>query len=486
MRKALPLSLVALLLPSGIDAQAPRAVARDLALPADSTGALALSSAFRSASDRAMPAVVFIAVEQAAAGLSGEQLEGIPEQWREYFGVEPQNRPRQGTGSGFIIDGQGHIITNTHVVENATSVLVRLADGREYTARVVGTDVSTDIALIRIDPPRGEQLAVAPMGDSDAVQVGDWVLALGSPLGLDFTVTAGIISAKHRQISAAGANLESFIQTDAVINPGNSGGPLVDLSGRVVGVNSAIFGSDRFVGYGFAVPINLVRRVAGDLLEHGYMRRPMIGATVRSVAAVDAEIYRLQEVRGALLAGVARDGPAAKAGLRAGDVVLALNGRPMRDDAHLITTLAEFQPGERVNLDVVRERSRQNFAVQLGEFPRTGTPAVAPMRGSGEAAERDVARILGFSVRDITPRDATRASFAGEGGVVVAGVQPYGAASMAQVRPGMIILAVNGERVRSARQVEDISRRITAGSAVSLLMHDTEFTELVVNYRTRQ
>ncbi|HSJ06376.1 MAG TPA: trypsin-like peptidase domain-containing protein [Longimicrobiales bacterium] len=452
------------------------------AAPSDTATALALSSAFRAAAERTLPAVVFIAVEQTAPMARGDQLETIPEPFRDFFRMpRPDDRPRQGTGSGFIIDAGGHILTNAHVVADASRLTVRLVDGREYTARVVGSDVSTDVAVIRVEPRPGETLPVAPLGDSDALRVGDWVLALGNPLGLDFTVTAGIVSARGRQITGP-TNLESFIQTDAAINPGNSGGPLIDLFGRVVGVNSAIFGSDRFVGYGFAVPIRLARRVASDLLEYGYLRRPQLGAEVRSVLAVDAEVYDLAEVRGALIVALnPPDGPAATAGLRAGDIVLSLDGQPVRDDVHLITSLADLRPGQDVTLGVLRDGGRRDVRVRLGEFER---PA-RPQAGQPEARDQPE-QVLGFTVRDIRPADAQRVGFRGEGGVVVQDVPRFGAAAGAGIQAGTVILAVNGQRVRSAEQVRTIARTIQAGSAVSLVVHRQDVGEMVVNYRTRQ
>jgi serine protease Do len=446
---------------------------------ADTTTAVALSGAFRAAAERTLPSVVFIAVEQTAPRARQDQLEMIPEQFREFFRLPPgENRPRQGTGSGFIIDAQGHILTNTHVVADATRLTVRTMDGREYLATVVGTDVSTDIAVIRIDARSGEPFPIAPLGESEAVRVGDWVLALGNPLGLDFTVTAGIVSAKGRQISG---NLESFIQTDAVINPGNSGGPLIDLFGRVVGVNSAIFGSDRFVGYGFAVPINLARRVAGDLIQYGYLRRPLLGALLAGITAVDAEIYNLPEVRGALISGVTPGGPAARAGVRPGDIVLALNGVPVRDDTHLITSLAEFRPGQRVTLTFRRDGRQQEAAVELGEFTRAPQQAVAPPERTDQPEQ-----VLGFAVRELSSADAQRLAFRGEGGVTVHEVQQFGAAHERGIRRGAILLAINGERVRTPAQVRQLAARIEPGSAVSLLIHDPELGETVVNYRTRR
>jgi serine protease Do len=476
-------AVTGLLLPVSVDAQAnpPAQAPPPPAVVTGSDGALALSAAFRTAAERAMPAVVFVAVEHMAVVASGDQLEQIPEAFRDLFRLPGGDAPRLGRGSGFILDGHGHILTNTHVVADASRLTVRMQDGREYAARVVGSDISTDVAVIRIEPRPGEVLPVADLGDSEILRVGDWVLALGNPLGLDFTVTAGIVSAKGRQITGP-HHLESFIQTDAAINPGNSGGPLIDLAGRVVGVNSAIFGSDRFVGYGFAVPIRLAQRVAADLVEHGYLRRPQLGAEVRAVQAVDAEIYSLQRVAGAIVVALnPPDGPAAAAGLRPGDIVLSMDGQPVGDDVQLITLLAQQQPGQAVALGVLRDGRQQDVRVRLGEFARPPAPrAMAATPPSG--AEH----VLGFAVRDITPADARRLGFRGEGGVVVQELPRHGAAAAAGIQNNAIILAVNGERVRSAAQVRDLARRIQPGSAVSLIMYRSDVGETLVNYRTRQ
>jgi serine protease Do len=469
-----------LLIPQLVAAQAGPPTPPAASAPPDTTAALALSSAFRSASARTLPAVVFIAVEQTVPTARQDQLELIPEQFRDLFRLPPsQQPPRTGRGSGFIIDAQGHILTNTHVVADASRLTVRLLDGREYVAHVVGYDISTDIAVIKVEPRAGEALPVAPLGNSDALRVGDWVMALGNPLGLDFTVTAGIVSAQGRAISGG---LESFIQTDAVINPGNSGGPLIDLSGRVIGINSAIFGSDRFVGYGFAVPVNLARRVTNDLLEYGYMRRPQLGAVVERVTAVEAEIYGLPEVRGAHISGVTPAGPGARAGLRPGDVVLSLDGEPISNDTHLIASLAQLRPGQRIALGVHRGGRQQTITVELGEFDRPPQRAPAAPETTLDRPEQ----VLGFSVRDVRPEDAGRAGYRGEGGAAVRDVVPYGAAHEAQIQPSMIVVAINGQRVRDAEHLRDIARRITPGAAVSLTLHDPELNERVVNYRTRQ
>jgi serine protease Do len=451
---------------------------RGVPAAADTTTAAALSSAFRAAATRTLPAVAFIAVEQVGLAARPDQLDRIPEQFREYFRVPPQDQPREGTGSGFVIDADGHILTNTHVVADATQLTVRLMDGREYSARLVGSDVSTDIAVIKIEARPGEQFPVAELGDSEQLRVGDWVLALGNPLGLDFTVTAGIVSAKGRQISDG---LEDFIQTDAAINPGNSGGPLIDLFGRVVGINSAIFGMNRFVGYGFAVPINLARRVVRDLREFGYLRRPLLGVEIRAVRAVDAELYRLAEVRGVFVAAVTPTGPAGKAGIHAGDVILTLNGADVRDDTHLITALAEGRPGQAVALGVLREGVRKNISVTLGEFPRPAQPVSRPVEPPEEAEQ-----VLGFTVRELTPADSERRGYRGDGGVIVNRVVQFSGAYYTQyVREGAILLALNGKRVRSPADVHAVARDLHAGSAISVVLFDAEYGERVLNFRAR-
>ena len=434
----------------------------------DTATATALSSAFRSAASRVMPAVVFIAVEQRSAH--------VPPQLREFFGGDSPHQP--GTGSGFLIDAQGHILTNNHVVADASRLTVRLTNGREYTARVVGSDVSTDLAVIKIEPRDGERFASASFADSDGVRVGDWVLALGSPLGLEFTVTAGIVSAHGRQISGQ-STLEAYIQTDAAINPGNSGGPLIDLYGRVVGVNSAIFGMDRFVGYGFAVPSNLARRVMGDLLEFGYLRRPRLGVRVVAVQAAEAEVYGLREVRGAFIAAVEPQGPAGRAGVRAGDIILSLNGQPLRNDTDMITRLTDMRPESEVMLGVHREGAVQQIRVRLGEFERP----VAPAPHDAPAAPENAEELLGFSVRELT--DAERERLDLDDGVIVTRSAQYSAAWTNGIRENSVIIAINGKRVDSADDVREVAESVRPGGAVSVTLYNRDYGEFVVVYRTR-
>lgn len=455
----------------------------------DTATAAALSTAFRGAADRALPAVVYVAVEQDArvAQLQGRRppIQAIPEEFRRFFEFgdpegQPDGAPRRGSGSGFIIDASGLIVTNNHVVADASRLTVRLVDGREYNAEVVGTDPNTDIALIRIQPRSGEQLPVVSFGDSDRLQVGDWVLALGNPLGLDFTVTAGIVSAKGRRV-ANELPLESFIQTDAAINMGNSGGPLVDLLGRVMGVNTAIFGGGtRFVGYGFAVPANLVQRVVEDLKEYGYARRPKLGAYVSDVTTADQEVYGLSDLRGADIGSIEPGSPADRAGLRVGDVIVALNGNAVQNSTDLITSLARLQPGEQVRLTIVRDRQRRDVNVTLGEFPRE------QQTSSREAPARNPAEeLLGFTAADLTPRLAQQLQLEQQDGVVVTQVSPGSPALTAGLRPGHILLQINGQPVRTAQDVARAAGALEPGAVVSLRLRDRQLGETIVNYRTR-
>ncbi|NJD09936.1 MAG: Do family serine endopeptidase [Gemmatimonadetes bacterium] len=453
----------------------------------DTTTAFRLSNTFRAAADRALPAVVAIqVVAQPQLRTRGQAPEQVPEQFRRFFeqfgfgNPDPSEMPPQrGLGSGFIIDESGHIMTNHHVVNGATRITVRTLDGRDYDAKLVGSDPNTDVAIIKIEPRRGERLPVSDLGDSDATRVGDWVLALGNPLGFNFTVTAGIVSAKGRQLERNNEQaLEAYIQTDAAINPGNSGGPLVDLFGRVVAVNTAIQGP-QFIGYGFSVPIDLARRVADDLIKQGYVRRPRIGVRISPLSDADAEVYGLSQVKGALVRSVEQGQPAERAGIRPGDVVLALNGRPIEDATDLTTSLARLQPGENVQLTVWRDRRQEQVTMRLGEFERSAarsTPAAAD-----EAAH---ATRLGFTAQAITPQLVQQYELSAQQGLVITTVNDDGPAA-GQVAAGQQLLSVNGQRVRNMAELTRAATAIQPGSVISLLVRDRQLGEMVVNYRAR-
>jgi serine protease Do len=446
----------------------------------DTTLAAGLSQAFRHAARAMLPAVVYVQTHR--NGERQSQGTQIPEPFRDFFGIPEEGYelpPERTTGTGFVFDGDGHVLTNNHVVADADRIMIRFTDGREFPAELVGGDPSTDVAILEVQG-WGEDLPSGRIGDSNALQVGDWVLALGNPLGLEFTVTAGIVSAKGRRLTTRPTALESFIQTDAAINPGNSGGPLIDLRGRVVGINSAIFGAERFVGYGFAVPINLARSVAEDLMEYGHVKRPRLGVSVSDVTAVDAEAYGLDAVRGAEINTVEEGSPAEDAGIEVGDVVLALDGRSIPDATALTTGLAARDPGDRVSLTVFRDGETDEFQVTLGEFAaerapsqRSGAPG-----GTGGAEEW-----LGFSVSPLTPQLSQEYGLERTEGAVVSDVTQFGAAAQAGVRPGQVILEMEGEEIRTVRDVQTVAGAIESGSVVSLRVEDPEIGETIINFR---
>ncbi|HLG06442.1 MAG TPA: trypsin-like peptidase domain-containing protein [Gemmatimonadales bacterium] len=404
------------------------------------------SSTFRTAVRKALPALVFV------------QVKGPRE-------VSPTD---VGSGSGFVLSAEGHILTNTHVVQEAASVTVVLSDNREFEAVVVGRDPDTDIAVLKI---AAQGLTAAPLDRSDSLQVGDWVLALGYPLGLSATVTAGIVSATGRSLgilqhqAEVTAPLEHYIQTDAAINRGNSGGPLVNLEGQVVGVNSAIASpTGYFTGYGFAVPIHIARRVASDLIRFGEVRRPQFGGRIGDVTPADAEVYRLASVAGAKVVAVSPGGPAAQAGLEPGDVVRAVGSAPVRSAADLQAAIADHSPGDRVQLTVVRYGRPLAPTILLGRLHTGVAPTIAPTHHPGRVA-------LGFTVTLV------------EEEVHVVEVEPYSTAARAGLRPGQVILAVNRQPVRSRDEFDAALREFRPSTAISLRVRDPDLGETVVNYR---
>jgi serine protease Do len=447
----------------------------------DPSLAAALSATFRGAAQRALPAVVYVAVEREDPPRLPELR--VPEDfWWFFEPEEPLELPPQVlTGTGFIYDGSGLVLTSGHVVEGASTVRVTLRDGRELDADVKGVDPTTDVAVIALRGQPGS-FETIELGSSDALQVGDWVLALGNPLGLDFTVTAGIVSAKGRQLTGGdGTQLEAFIQTDAAINPGNSGGPLIDLSGRAVGINAAIYGGERYVGYGFAVPIDLARRVASDLIEFGRVRRPRLGIRVSDVTAVDAEAYGLERISGAEVNTVESGSPGARAGLRPGDVIVQIDDDPVPDATALTTRLAQMRPGDTVRLTVFRTARRLDLVATLGEFETAEEEAVAPAQPQKTSAEQ----ILGFRVEPFTPQLARRFELPEMevGAVIITEVETYSAAARAGVRVGQRLVLLEGETVRRVEDVERIAARLAGGEAVSLRVLDPEVGETVINFR---
>lgn len=459
--------------------------------------ALTLSEAFTNLADAVTPAVVRIETRRPVQRRTRDQ---VPEQFRQFFDERQQqeedDQPRSAIsgGSGFIVSADGYILTNNHVVENATDVRVYFPDRRYFPARVVGADPFTDVAVIKVDVD--EDLPVMAFGDSDGINVGEWILAIGNPgfgssTQLDFTVTAGIISARGRGLrllqqdifndprfdrSLSGYAIEDFIQTDAVINPGNSGGPMVNLAGQVVGINSAIASTTGvYQGYGFAIPINLARRIMEDLVEYGHVRRPRIGVTIEDVEAEDAEFYGLPSVSGILVQTVPDDGPSAGI-LRQEDVIVALDDQPVGYVSELQAEIAERRPGDRVDLTVYRDGSPLSLEVQLGEAPINNIRTVATQApATGE--ER-----LGIQVEAIDPSDT---AFEGIRGVLLVDVARGSAAERRGVGAyrNTRLFQINDAEIETPTDVRDALDRILPGEIVSLHFVDRVGDERVVNVR---
>jgi serine protease Do len=454
----------------------------DVPAVVDTVGAMNLSNTFRAAAARALPSVVTI---QVTSQPRTAQRAPLPFPFPFPFEQQPGEAPPQvGAGSGFVFTEAGHIITNNHVVENATTVQVRFVDGRVYdNAEVVGRDVHTDLAVLKIEPRGNERFQPLSVGDSDRLQVGDWVLALGNPLSLGFTVTAGIVSAKARDLNIIESDirLESFIQTDAVINRGNSGGPLVDLLGRVVGVNTAIVSpTGAFAGNGFAIPSALAEKAARDMIEYGVVRRPRMGVVVTPVTEAQAELYNLDRIAGAVVAEVESGAPADQAGIRPEDVIVAVNDIPVNTSSELTSRLARYQPGERVTLSVVRNGRTLQVPVRLGEF-ETAQPRAQPTAARETAQQR-----LGFAVADLTAQAARSLGIEQDiQGVVVTGVIAHGPAAGILQRED-VILEVNRQSVRSVQEFERVAQGIDRGDIVVLRIRSAQTGNVrVQSYRVR-
>jgi serine protease Do len=460
--------------------------------------ALDLSGAFTNLAEAVTPAVVRI--ESTRRNVAGRGNQQVPDAFRDFFDV-PGGRgeapPRISSGSGFIVSDDGYILTNHHVVEGADDVRVFFSDRRYLQAEIVGADPYTDVAVIKVDAPRG--LPAMSFGNSDRIKVGEWVLAIGNPgfgssAQLDFTVTAGIISARGRGLqllqrdlrddprfgdSASRWAIEDFIQTDAVINPGNSGGPMVNLQGQVVGINSAIASTTGvYQGYGFAIPINLARRVMEDLVEYGHVRRPRIGVSIGDVAPEDAEVYGLPSVSGVLVQTVEADGPA-RGVLQPEDVVVAIEGEPVGYVAELQAKIAEHHPGDRVAVTVYRDKRRMDVTVRLAEAPINDAPTVVAQR-SGLAEER-----LGIRPEELDAELAESLGYESAGGVVLSEVAPGSAAARRGVGQyqGQRLVRINESPIVSTQDVGSAVARVSSGQIVSLHFEDREGVERVVNVR---
>jgi serine protease Do len=442
-----------------------------------------VSNGFARISERVTPAVVSIQTERDARRQAGRgQVPNrgrVPPGFEEFFRQfeERQQEPEQTSGSGFIVSKDGYILTNNHVVGDADRVTVTLTDHRVFKAKVVGGDETTDVAVIKID---GTDLPTTVLGEDSVTRVGDWVVAVGNPLGLDFTVTAGIVSAKGRSsrdlpgLLGGLYSISDFIQTDAAINPGNSGGPLINSRGEVIGINSAIASRTGFYsGYGFAIPISLARGVMDDLIKHGRVRAPVLGISIDEVSPEDAKVAGLDRISGVIVRGFspAEGSPAEKAGVQPGDVIVAIDGRSVDRVSTLQRVVRTHEPGETVGVDVMRFGKKASYRVRLQE--RSEAPAVARMASAprADSAPRGEAVKLGIAVEPVTAEFAREANLtADDRGLRVTDVTRSGPANRL-LAPSDVITDVLFPEKRKLRSPADLQAAIGAlksGDVVSL------------------
>jgi len=362
----------------------------------------------------------------------------------KFFNEPHKDLKRQSLGSGFIINKEGYILTNYHVIENATEIMVTLsADKKDYKASVVGQDQKLDIALIKITPD--SELPAAVIGDSDSLDIGEWVLAIGNPFGLGGTVTAGIVSQKGRVIGAG--PYDNFIQTDASINPGNSGGPLFNMNGEVVGINTAIIAGGQ--GIGFATPINMVKEVLSQLKEKGSVTRGWIGVSIQELTPELAKSFGLKEPNGVLVSSVTPGDPAEKAGLKAGDIIVGFNGKTITELSDLPRTVASTPPGKTVEVKVIRDGKEKAFFIKVGTKVEEGVKEKPSEEKEMAPDER-----LGFSVQSVTPDIAKRLGLKDTEGVIVSAVKPDSPAGSAGLQRGDIVKEVDRKPVKNMKDYE--------------------------------
>jgi len=422
-------------------------------------------TSFAELAERVKPAVVNISTTKTYKGRGGfgtpfgrSPFGGSPfgdDFFDRFFGDIPQRDFKQRSlGSGFIISNDGYIFTNNHVIEKADKILVKLSDSKEYEAKIIGSDSKTDIALIKIKPDNS--LPVVEIADSDKVRVGEWVIAIGNPFGLEQTVTAGIVSAKGRVIGAG--PYDNFIQTDASINPGNSGGPLFSMEGKVIGINTAIVAQGQ--GIGFAIPINMAKSILADLKTKGKVTRGWLGISVQDISEDIAKNLKQKDKKGALISDVFKGDPADIAGIKVGDVVTEINGKPVHNTHDLLITIASMHVGEKIKLKVLREGKELSFTVTVAE--RKDKQETVADRGGKE--------YFGITAQEITPEIARQLGIAKDGGVIVTDIAEGSAAEDVGIQPQDVILQVNKVKIISMKTYLQEMAKAKAEKSVLLLV----------------
>jgi serine protease Do len=379
---------------------------------------------------------------------------------------QPGDFAQRSFGSGFIIDSEGYIVTNNHVVEDADKIQVMLENHKEYDARIIGRDANTDLALIKIEP--FEALTSADLGDSDLIKVGQWVVAIGSPFGLEHTVTAGIVSAKGRVIGSG--PYDDYIQTDASINPGNSGGPLIDMQGQVVGINSAIIASGQ--GIGFAIPINLAKGIIRQLKENGEVTRGWLGVAIQNLSPQLAEYYGSQGVSGVLVTDVFSGDPADTAGIKPGDIILSINERKMQNNRDLTSTIADIMVGEKVKIEILRDGKPQTLTADI--IKRNDERLVGSEKQNPSRDE------LGLQVSELNEEIVKRFNLSESEGVMVVRVEPGSKADQAELKAGDLIKEINRQPIQNVQAYATVIGQTKKGDRLEILLNRSHFGMIVI------
>ena len=468
-RKKFKIVLIALLMAGavagfgyGMTATANTGEAQAAAPAAVSAGSPMVPGNFSDLAEKVRAGVVNIQVSKKVKRIGFNNSPGSPFGGRNPFGDffgpfegNPPDRKQQGVGSGFIMSKEGYILTNNHVVEDADRIKVKLAGGKEFDGKIVGRDPKTDLALIQIEA--ASDLQPLKLGNSDELKVGNWVVAVGSPFGLEQTVTAGIVSAKGRVIGSG--PYDNFIQTDASINPGNSGGPLINLQGEVVGINTAIVASGQ--GIGFAIPINMAKEIAPQLQKRGHVTRGLLGVAIQDVTPELAKSLGLKESKGALVSQVVPDGPADKAGFEQGDVIVNFDGQPVGDSKDLPRIVASTPVGKTVTVKLFRDGKEVERQAKIGEMASENT---------SEAAKSPIQPSLGVTVQNLTPQIARELGLKKSAGVVVTKVEPDSPAAEARIQVGDVIQAVNRKPVNNVDDFVKIVEKAKGDESLLLLV----------------
>jgi len=436
------------------------------------------SKAFTAVAKKAVPAVVAVKVEKAVN--SQDMFENSPfddEFFRRFFGPQfsppsqPRNQKKEGQASGFIISPDGYILTNNHVVADVDKITVIFKDGRKLDAKVIGTDGKSEVALIKVE---AKDLPVIELGDSDELEVGEWVIAVGNPFGLSETVTVGVVSALGRQTGITDGGYEDFIQTDAAINPGNSGGPLLNLDGKAIGINTAIISqSGGYMGIGLAIPINMARAIKDQFLaNNGKVERSYIGITMNREGLTPelAESFGLDKNAGVLVTDVEPDSPADKAGLKQGDIIIKLNGKDVHSNETFRNTVSLMTPGTKVKLTIFRDGKEKEVTVEVGSLSK-----------SKFAIEMsDIGKKLGVAVVPIDSDAARKLNAKGDKGVVIVEVTPDSPAGEAGIEPGMMILSVNSTEVNTVAEFNQALEESAKTKKVRLLIKSGRFSQYLL------